>query len=250
MDILETYAYDSRQRRNASCVLFLSLLPFLLSSAAYLYLWLPDPSPSVVTAVAKSAPVLWLALVVVSHNGIGSLLGVAGGLLFSAGGDVCLVWPELFIHGMGSFALAHLLYSLCFLTERYSYFASSSSFSYVLYLLLWLLGIGVYANLFPFLQKLPDGDLLTPAVAVYVLLIVAMATLALRTQRPLTLMGSLVFMVSDLCLALQHFGVTPRHEYGQHVVMVTYYLAQVLIALGDMRAKADENNEYQKWKKS
>ncbi|XP_041940901.1 lysoplasmalogenase [Alosa sapidissima] len=250
MDILETHAYDSRKRRNASCVLFLSLFPFFLSAAAYFYLWLPDPSPSVVSAAAKSAPVICLALVVLTNNGMGSLLGVAGGLLFSAGGDICLIWPELFLHGMGSFAAAHLLYSLCFLTERYTYFSSSSTFFYVLYLLLWLLGGGVYIHLLPYLQKVPDAAVLTPGVGVYVLLIVIMATLALRTRRPLTLLGSLVFMVSDMCLALQHFGVIPPHEYGQHVVMATYYLAQLLIAVSDVRAKADENDEFKKWKRS
>ncbi|KAL2100880.1 hypothetical protein ACEWY4_002641 [Coilia grayii] len=250
MDILETHAFDSRQRRNACCVLFLSLLPFFLSAAAYFHLWLPDPSPSVVAAAAKCAPVVCLALVVLSHNGLGSLLGVAGGLLFSAGGDVCLIWPELFLHGMGSFAVAHLLYSLCFLSERYINLSRTSSLSTLLYVLLWLVGAGAYVYLFPFLQQAPDGSVLTPAVGVYVLLIVAMATLALRTRRALTLLGSLAFVASDLCLALQEFKVTPQHEYGQHVVMVTYYLAQLLIALGDIRAKVDENDEFRKWKRS
>ncbi|XP_062387830.1 lysoplasmalogenase isoform X2 [Sardina pilchardus] len=201
-------------------------------------------------AAAKSAPVIFLALVVLSNNGMGSLLGVAGGLLLSAGGDVCLIWPELFLHGMGSFAAAHLLYSLCFLTERYTYFipSSSSTFFYVLYLLLWLLGGAVYVHLLPFLQEVPDAAVLTPGVGVYVLLIVVMATLALRTRRPLTLLGSLVFMASDACLALQQFGVVPPHEYGQHVVMATYYLAQLLIAVGDVRTKVDEDST--KWKRS
>lgn len=153
--------------------------------------------------------------------------------------------------GMGSFGVAHLFYSLCFLTERYACFSSrSSSLLYVFYLLLWLVGGGVYAYLLPYLQKVPDAAVLTPAVGAYVLLIVVMVTLALRTRRPLTLLGSLIFMVSDLCLSLQHFEVVPRHEYGQHVVMVTYYLAQLLIAMGDVRAKVDENDEFRKWKRS
>ncbi|XP_063040298.1 lysoplasmalogenase [Engraulis encrasicolus] len=246
MDILETHAFDSRQRRNASCMLFLSLLPFFLSAAAYFHLYLPVTSPSVVAAGAKCAPVVCLALVVLSRNGLGSLLGIAGGLLFSAGGDVCLIWPELFLHGAGLFAVAHLLYSLCFLSERYISLSKASSLSTVLYVLLWLVGGAAYVYLFPFLQKAPEGHILTPAVAVYVMLIVAMATLALRTRRALTLLGSLVFVVSDLCLALQQFKVVPEHEYGQHVVMATYYLAQLLIAWGDIRAHDDELTT--KWK--
>ena len=146
MDILETDAFDRRQRRNMvssiflwytllfsayegkslqswfelismgkvmtdlflfhlfvsscqSCALFFSLLPFFLSSALYFYLWTPDSPPSLVSAGVKSAPALLLAAVVLSWNGGQSVLGVAGGLIFSAVGDCCLIWPELFLHG-------------------------------------------------------------------------------------------------------------------------------------------------------
>ncbi|TRY59806.1 hypothetical protein DNTS_035235 [Danionella cerebrum] len=99
MDILETSAYDRRQRRNTCCVLLLYLLPFLASSVIYFYLWIPDTAPSLLAAGIKAAPILSLVLLVLIYNGGRSLLGVAGGLLLSAGGDFCLIWPELFIHG-------------------------------------------------------------------------------------------------------------------------------------------------------
>lgn len=82
-----------------SCALFLSLLPFFLSAALYFYLWTPASPPSIMSAGVKSAPVLLLAAVVLSWNGGQSVLGVVGGLVFSAVGDCCLVWPELFLHG-------------------------------------------------------------------------------------------------------------------------------------------------------
>lgn len=82
-----------------SCALLFSLLPFFLSSALYFYLWTPELVPSLVSAGVKSAPTLLLAAAVLSWNGGQSLLGVAGGLIFSAVGDCCLIWPELFIHG-------------------------------------------------------------------------------------------------------------------------------------------------------
>lgn len=118
-----------------SCVLFLCLLPFFLSSAAYFHLWLPDPSPSVVAAVAKSVPVISLALVVLSYNGLGSLLGVAGGLLFSAGGDFCLVWNELFLHGNQILEAPQSDWLCVFVSSRNTYSLHSESIcKYALYM--------------------------------------------------------------------------------------------------------------------
>ncbi|KAF4092996.1 hypothetical protein AMELA_G00027280 [Ameiurus melas] len=240
MDILETYAYDRRQRRNTSCILFLFLLPFFASAALYFYLWIPESAPSILAAGVKVAPVLSLIFVVLSYNGGRSLLGVAGGLVMSAGGDTCLIWPHLFLLGMVCFALAHLLYSLSFLTSRYSSHTSSSCGLYFLYLLLWGAGGGIYVYLLPFLQKSPDPEVYVPAVGGYAFLIVLMATLAARTRHPLVLLGGLVFMVSDFTLALQQFKVVEHMDHGRHIVMTTYYLAQMLIAIGDVEASMAE----------
>ncbi|XP_013878681.1 lysoplasmalogenase [Austrofundulus limnaeus] len=248
MDILETHAYDRRQKRNVSCALLFSLLPFFLSSALYFYLLTPDSAPSVMSAGVKCAPTLLLAAVVLSWNGGQSALGVAGGLVFSAVGDCCLVWPELFIHGMGAFAVAHLLYSLTFLSGRYTTY-SSSSWTRFLYLLLVMTGGVFYIYLFPFLRRAPDSDLLTPGVGIYVVLITVMGVLAIRTRRMVTLLGSLTFVVSDVCLALQVFKVLPPMQHGQLVVMVTYYLAQLLIAVGDIKA-VENKDDFSKWKRS
>ncbi|XP_011602107.1 lysoplasmalogenase [Takifugu rubripes] len=248
MDILDTHAYDRRQKRNTSCALFFSLLPFFLASALYLYLLTPDFSASMTLAGAKSAPVLVLAAVVLSWNGGQSILGVVGGLVFSAVGDCCLVWPELFLHGMGAFAVAHLLYSFSFLTSRYAAY-SSSSWSRFLYLILLVTAGGFYTYLYPFLKKDPESDILVPAVGVYVALITLMGALAVRTRRALTLLGSLFFMLSDMSLALQVFKVMPPMKQGNIVVMVTYYLAQLLIAVGDIKA-TETTEDFSKWKAS
>lgn len=86
-----------------SCALFLSLLPFFLAAALYFYLWTPEFPASVTLAGVKAAPVLILAVTVLSWSGSQSVLGVAGGLVFSAVGDCCLVWPDYFLHGMCPF---------------------------------------------------------------------------------------------------------------------------------------------------
>ncbi|XP_033827065.1 lysoplasmalogenase [Periophthalmus magnuspinnatus] len=248
MDILETDAYDRRQRRNMSCALFLHLVPFFLATCAYFYLWTPESVGSSFAAGVKSAPSLLLAVVVLSWNGPHSVLGVAGGLIFSAVGDFCLVWPDqTFIHGMAAFAVAHLFYSLTFLSSRYSS-ESSSKWPRLFYPILFLIGGGFYVYLYPYLQKAPNPDLLVPGVGVYVLLITLMGSLAIRTRRLATVLGSLVFIVSDVSLAVQVFNVAVI-EHGTVIVMVTYYLAQLLIAVGDVKA-VEGKDDFSKWKRA
>lgn len=103
--------------------------------------------------------------------------------------------------------------------------------------------------LYPFLQKAPNSDLLVPAVGVYVALITLMGTLAISTRHTLTLLGSLSFIVSDMSLAVQVFKVTAPVKHGNIVVMVTYYLAQLLIAVGDIKA-IENKDDFAKWKRT
>lgn len=149
---------------------------------------------------------------------------------------------------MGAFAVAHLLYSLTFLSSHYATY-SSSSWSRFLYLILFMLGGGFYTYLYPFLQKAPNSDLLIPAVGVYVFLITLMGTLAIRTCNTATLLGSLSFIVSDMSLSLQLFKAVAPMKHGNTIVMVTYYLAQLLIAVGDVKA-VENNDDFAKWKRS
>lgn len=149
---------------------------------------------------------------------------------------------------MGAFAAAHLLYSVTFLTGRYATY-SSSSWTRFLYLILVIVGGGFYTYLYSFLQKAPDSEILTPAVGIYVFLITLMGILAIRTRNTATLLGSLFFMVSDMSLAVQLFKVVAPMKHGNLIVMVTYYLAQLLIAVGDV--KATENKDaFAKWKRT
>ena len=117
-----------------------------------------------------------------------------------------------------------------------------------MYLVLLLVGVSFYIYLYPFLRKAPNPDLLTPGVGVYFVLITVMSGLAVRTRHAATLLGSLAFMISDASLALQVFKVVPPMHYGQIVVMVTYYLAQLLIAVGDVKA-VESKDYFSKWKK-
>lgn len=158
------------------------------------------------------------------------------------------IMSSISVSGMGAFAVAHLLYSVSFLSSRYTK-NSSSCWSRFLYLILFMVGGGYYTFLFPFLQKDPNSEVLTPAVGVYFVLITLMGLLAARTSNVATLLGSLSFMVSDATLSLQVFKVVAPMRHGNTVVMVTYYLAQLLIAVGDMQA-VEDTDEFSKWKRS
>ncbi len=151
---------------------------------------------------------------------------VTTGLLLSAVGDVCLVWPERFTMGLASFLAAHCCYLAAFAVGVHDGGVAG----------LWLLGIAavaiaLLAVLWPHL-----GRMRTP-VLLYVAVIAAMAwTAARRAAAPLTpwpsgglaLAGALVFMGSDAVLAVDRFA---RRFAGAHaIVMVTYYTAQTLIA--------------------
>lgn len=150
--------------------------------------------------------------------------------------------------GMGAFAVAHLLYALTFLSSHYATH-SSSYWRHFLYLILFMLGGGFYTYLYPFLQKAQNSDLLIPAVGIYVFLISLMGTLAIRTCNMATLLGSLSFIVSDMSLSLQLFKVIAPMKHGNTLVMGTYYLAQLLIAIGDVKA-VENKNDFAKWKRS
>lgn len=156
----------------------------------------------------------------------------------------------LFPPGMVAFALAHILYSITFISGPYAERASSSSSSlWFIYLILFIIGGGFYFYMYPFVKKAEDGDKLVPAVAVYIFLIVLMASLAVRTRNAFTVLGSVSFMVSDIALALQVFkAITPTLN-GEYVIMCTYYLAQLLIALGDIKAP-ENKDDFSKWKRS
>lgn len=148
---------------------------------------------------------------------------------------------------MGAFAMAHLLYSFTFISARYAA-SPSSTWIRLIYLILFIVGGCFYIYIYPFLQKAPDSGLLVPAVGIYAVLITIMGSLAIRTRHLATLFGGLIFMVSDMSLAIQVFNVQ-KMENGNSIVMVTYYLAQLLIAVGDIKAVGDED-DFSKWKRS
>jgi len=179
-----------------------------------------------VAGVLKAIPIAQLAAFVAAEPVVVSeryrwLVFVA--LLWSLGGDLWLVFPSGFVPGLLNFLVAHVLYIAAF----------TPGSTTILVLLPFLAGgLAMLAYLWPHLGK----DRIP--VLVYVGVIVAMgwraAARALAPGVPepsgtLALVGAIVFMVSDGVLATDRFA--RPFAAADAVVMVTYYAAQVLIAL-------------------
>lgn len=147
-------------------------------------------------------------------------------LLFSLGGDIFLMLPQdRFIFGLASFLVAHLVYIVAFSLRTPELFTSWGL------LLLLLYGVGMTAYLWPGVK----AKLRLP-VLLYILAILVMAWRGLEqwsqvgsTATLLAFAGTLFFVASDSLLAVNRFR-RPFH-LAQALILSTYYLAQLLIAL-------------------
>lgn len=151
-------------------------------------------------------------------------IAVLIGLIFSLGGDVLLMLPyDLFIFGLVSFLIAHLIYIYAF-TKGHPW-----RLAWLPALLALAYGIGIYWILAPGL-----GDMSIP-VAVYVLVILTMAYTAWNQWNQernhwalLALIGALVFVLSDSILAFNKFYLPFTAARG--LTLTTYFTAQWLLA--------------------
>lgn len=206
------------------------LLPFWIGAALALAFPLLGTGGWAASA-AKTGSVLTLAAAAALAGGPG-LLVLALGL--SALGDLALSRPgeRMFLGGVAAFGAAHVVYTVLFLglSGRLDPFAFDALRWAGLGVLVLLLGIGA-AVIVP-----RAGALLGP-VAVYVGLIGAMALAALHLAPGLWLAvaGAALFVVSDLCLALERFVLAPGGRAARlcgAVVWPLYWLGQAAIALG------------------
>lgn len=171
---------------------------------------------------------------------------IGAGLFFSSIGDILLeldnAGPEvgLFIPGLLSFLVAHIIYIWAFLGSKLDYkHASAIAVPVAAYY------FTINTVLIPKMQT----EMIVP-VLVYGIAISGMALLAIlrsfsdrtcgRTSRYCSLIGSLVFVVSDSILAVNKFAfpIQDAHFY----VMVTYYFGQTYLAASTLNHAAKKKN--------
>jgi uncharacterized membrane protein YhhN len=158
----------------------------------------------------------------------GYTVGILVGLILSLGGDVALMFPSgrAFLTGLVLFLLAHMAYAVTFTVYNGFYAGDLVSASVLL-----ALAVAVYLYLHPGL-----GEMQGPVIGyiVIICLMVNRATSAFfgttftRTQAWLMAVGSVLFWLSDLVLAVNRF----RRPFKYHRFnLALYYGGQLLIAL-------------------
>jgi len=153
-------------------------------------------------------------------------LAVGVGLLWSLAGDVFLMLPgDYFLPGLGSFFVAHLAY-LVALTSGARLAARWEPF---------LVAAGLEAVLLPLIWPGVPVGLRLPVTAYATVLLVMAAQASTRALVVANRMawaaavGAVFFVASDSLLALRRFR--PGFVCPGWSILVTYYLAQWLIAL-------------------
>lgn len=152
-------------------------------------------------------------------------------------GDVALATDNatLFLVGVGFFLLAQVSYIVTFRTIPGGHLVRRRPIVLVPY---GIYLVGMMALV------LPDAGALWPALLVYGLLLLGMAVAAVDAwdrvgspARGLLLLGSVLFVISDSLIALTKFGPIERSAAVATVLIGTYCIAQILLALGILSAR-------------
>ena len=155
-------------------------------------------------------------------------------LVFGCLGDTFLLIQNLFLFGVASFLIGHLLYIFKFYYETGIRNYKKNKFIFLLIFALYAFAEMKLMEYFkPALEKANLWGPLFVYSSILALLNVSSAIYAYciaNIYSILTYLGSLIFAISDCILAKQlFFG---NHKYYQIAIMFTYILGQSLISLG------------------
>jgi uncharacterized membrane protein YhhN len=172
----------------------------------------------------------------ISINLKGTILrkSMLAALAFSWLGDVLLLYPKLFLYGLGAFLMAHICFVISFKLSQEKPFEIGQ----VNFIKLFLYNFPIYipaAVVYYMIQ--PNLGAMQIPVVIYILVIVTMVTTARERYKKThsssfwqVFVGAVIFMISDGILALNMFF----QQFPESGVMVmgTYMLAQLLIVMG------------------
>lgn len=206
-----------KQDKSDRKIIYISLI-FIVLAAIYLMpsAALEQMLPEKVIRFRIAYPVAALALMG-AYLGMGWKFVLA--FLFSCTGDAMGAYGSFFGQ-MGYFAAAHIILIWAFAEELWKVRKT-------------LVGLAVTAALvFAFalvIPKVPESWLQI-GCGVYAVLITAMFGLSLMQRSPLFAIGAALFLISDMILSWNKFvGPVTAEKW---LIMVPYYLGQLLIWLG------------------
>ncbi len=188
------------------------------------------PYPDQAAAKVMMCGLLFLAYT--RHEPARERIRSMAALAASAAGDALLALPQLtfwFVGGLGAFLVAHLAY--CALLAPHTVGAAGlwrgiHGWRRPAVPLLWAIAAAMYCAFLPHL------GVLTIAVAVYMVALCAMATLALLAKPggPALSLGALAFVASDAMIGVDRFlSPFPGSDYA---IWFSYAIAQLSIAAG------------------
>lgn len=219
------------------------LVVLLYTVLCKLYLFLGRNSEiQLLKMVSKCAPLVFLSVLVANESlesqgpistavsrSTGDLSRLFWGLVFCCIGDAYLVYENLFIFGLVAFSVGQLLYFFLF-GGSISMFVGADGREVAAGIAIGLLSIAIFLYLLPkFSTKLAY---LAFGYCTLISLMVWSAFVRFH-RRPLDvtavgLFGAATFYTSDVLLSLNRWrGALP---FGDSLVMVTYYTAQLFIA--------------------
>lgn len=208
------------------------LVPFFKTTAIFFVLAIPYDNPSWFACLIKCLPILSLCIFVLLHGM--SLTEkhsysrrILTGLIFSCIGDALLTWPSYFIWGMTFFSLAHIMYIWGFGMRPFNPLAGFTCI---------FMAMVAYYALFPGLY-----GAFTCLVPFYITIMTIMVWRAIaRVQffedlwtwtKLCSCAGGILFAVSDFLVGMKIFYLPATQPLQQTNIMITYYAAQLGIAL-------------------
>jgi len=197
------------------------LLAFIILFGLY-YIFFLSHIPESLILIFKVIPMLLIIILAVTPKNLGikkyQLLIVIG-LVFCMVGDYTLQW---FLIGLTSFLIGHIFYIFAFSSTNERQVPTWAKIVLLVYgasMAVWIAGT-VFSS----------GEIvLGIAVIAYISVILTMGWTAIRTGSTYATIGALLFISSDSYLAINKF-VMPL-PFSHEFIMLTYYSAQILIAL-------------------
>ncbi|MED3804226.1 lysoplasmalogenase [Lysinibacillus xylanilyticus] len=197
------------------------LLAFIILFGLY-YIFFLSQIPENLILIFKVIPMLLIIILAATPKNLDikkyQLLIVIG-LVFCMVGDYTLQW---FLIGLTSFLIGHIFYIFAFSSTNERQVPTWAKIVLLVYgasMAVWIAGT-VFSS----------GEIvLGIAVIAYISVILTMGWTAIRTGSTFATIGALLFISSDSYLAINKF-VMPL-PFSHEFIMLTYYSAQILIAL-------------------